>query len=340
MAYKRRENRTWKTKKNGDQMACIKRVGMFFFVLFLVSCLDKKEAFNTAQYSDLFSIKDNFVQTYSSDGRQLSSVDKKEYERIVVLASPLSVFFTVLKGGRNVVGILNKSRVQSGMKNSESVGENGKIDVEKIISLQPDLIICNTYQAKEIVGVKVKKVLIDEYLEVSPKKRNTFSYLIGSLIGKEAEGKTYASSTVSKKYHYKSLGVSVCKLDNFGGTWFEPGCNTYISQLLIGAGANFKCIKGSKKSEKVSGEKVTLELAKSDYLLFLDWAKEKKGFRDRLSLILKFRTYPKNIIYCNTTESAYFEKSLVASADLIFDLHTVLQTKRKGTFFEILELEE
>jgi ABC-type Fe3+-hydroxamate transport system substrate-binding protein len=340
MDYKSAQIRGFKCQVYCNQIARLRRAMIVVFIFSLVSCSPKKTDFKPTPYSDLFSVSSDFVYTYSLDGRQLSAVKKKEYKRIIVLASPLSIFFTTLKEERNVVGVLNKSRVYSGMKNSESVGENGKIDVEKIISLQPDLIICNTYQAEEIAGVKVNKVLIDEYLELSPRKRKTFSYLIGSLLGKEEEGRTFAMHTVSEKYAYKKLGLSVCKLDNFGGTWFEPGCNTYISQLLIGAGADFRCIKDSEKSEKVSGEKVTVELGKSDYLLFLDWAKEKKGFRDRLSLLLKFRDHPKEIIYCNTSESAYFEKSLVASVDLMSDLNTVLQTKRKGKFFEILDLEK
>lgn len=323
-----------------NQLLLIRRVfSVSLVAFFLVSCIDKRTD-KASQYSSLFKVSDDVIQTYSVEGNELSVIERKEYKRVIVLATPLSIFFTLLQGENNVVGILNKSRVSSGMKRIESVGEEGKIDIEKIISLQPDLIICNTYQGEEIKGVKVKKLLVDEYLEVSPKKRITFSYMIGSLIGKESEGRTLAIKAALSKYKYKKLGVSVCKIDNFGGTWFEPGCDAYISRLILGAGADFKCVENSEKSEKISDEKVTVELANSDYLLFLDWAKGKKGYKDRLNFVWEFNNYPKKIIYCNTLKSKYFEQSMVGSSDLISDLHNVIQFNRKGKFFEILEFEE
>jgi len=56
--------------------------------------------------------------------------------------------------------------------------------------------------------------------------------------------------------------------------------------------------------------------------------------------ILTLDNYPARMIYCNTTQSDYFQQSVLNSHLIINDLHEVLFNGAKGRFFEIVSLEE
>lgn len=56
--------------------------------------------------------------------------------------------------------------------------------------------------------------------------------------------------------------------------------------------------------------------------------------------LLELNNHPKKILYCNTTQTEYFEESVLNSHLIINDLNAVLKTGVKGRFFEIKTLEK
>ena len=315
----------------------IYRVGIIFLI-FSTSCKEKPINLSTSS-KEIFSVSDKSISTFNKGGLQLSEIKKKEYKRIVLLANPFFVYFKALDAQYNVVGMFNKSRVRNVPKHIESVGEGAQIDLERIIHLDSDLIICNSYQLEELQSLNVPILACDEYLESNPIGRLELIEMIAHLTKCHLKANELIEKRLSQYQNYQSLKTFILKLDNFGNGWYQPGCETYISKVIEMAGAQPVCIEKSEKSEKIAHETALFELSKNNYFLFFDWGDRKKGWKRRFKNSFKLDSNPKKIIYCNTTLTNYFEESALNSHLLINDLNTVLKTEKKGRFFEIQTLD-
>lgn len=290
--------------------------------------------------SRLFSLNDSLIQTYDLSGGIVSSIPNKEYNRIAILNAPFYAYFRWI-ANKKVVGVFNKSRFGQPYGNFESLGEGSEIDLEKLIAVQPDLIICNSYQLDVIKSLDIPKLVIDEYLENGIQRRRSFYQIVGAVSNKLTEAKEVANNPRTLINEFPSLNKTVLKLDNFGGEWFKPGEYTYIAKIVRYAGGELMTVEGKSESVKISQENAIVDLAKADYLLFMDWELSKEGLMDRLSPILSLKNHPKKLIYCNTSQSNYFFHSLVNSGLIINDLNSILsEEKVKGGIFELIQLEE
>jgi iron complex transport system substrate-binding protein len=102
------------------------------------------------------------------DGRgQEVTIDKKPQRAVVLYNSFLEVW---MENGGSVVGKLEPSVGQeeiSGVEDAEIIGKLGAISVEKVISLEPDLIIVNSTQKSQLElipsfeGVGIPVIAID-----------------------------------------------------------------------------------------------------------------------------------------------------------------------------------
>lgn len=290
--------------------------------------------------NQLFSIAKETISTHSTNGRVVSEIDKKEYKRVVLLATPFYTYFEALNVENNIVGLFNKERVKKVPKSIKSVGEGAYLNLEKIIQLQPDLIICNSYQLEELKSITVPILVCDEYLEAQPKGRLKFLTMISAITNTHQKAKKMIED-ISLKYHnHKTLNTTILKLDNFGDGWYQPGCNTYISKVIRMAGATPICIDESNTSEKIAYESAVFKLSQNHIFLFMDWDKKKRGWKKRIKHILELDNYPKKIVYCNTTQTNYYKESALNSHLIIDDLNSVLKTEKKGRFFEIKTFEK
>ncbi len=317
------------------------RLYVIGFLITLVNLSCGEEAGNGEYIPEqLFEVGAETITTRNKNGRIISEIEKKEYKRIVILATPFYTFFKALNVENNAVGILNRERVKQVSKRIKSVGEGPLLDLEKIIQLNPDLIICNSYQLENLKSLTIPILACDEYLEVSPKGRLKFLMLIGTITKSCHEAENILKDLASKYQNHKSLNSSILKLDNFGEAWYQPGCDTYISKVIRMAGANPVCIQKSDKSEKIAHESAIFKLNENSVFLFMDWGKQKRGWKKRIKYLLETNNYPKKILYCNTTQTEYFEESVLNSHLIINDLNTVLKTGTKGRFFEMKTLEK
>lgn len=312
-------------------------VGIILF-LFTISCKEKSaNSFSSGE--KLFAVSSKLISTFNQGGVPLSEIKKKEYKRIVLMANPFFVYFKALNTEYSVVGMFNKSRVANVPKHINTVGEGAQIDLERIIRLNPDLIICNSYQLEELQSLKVPKLACDEYLESNPMRRLELTEMIAQLTNSQLKAAEVIEQRSALYQKHETLNTSILKLDNFGNGWYQPGCKTYISKLIEMAGAQPLCIEQSEKSEKIAHETALYELSKNNYFIFMDWGKRKRGWKKRFNNSFKLTSNPKKIIYCNTVQTNYFEESVLNSHLLINDLNKVLKTGKKGRFFEIRTLE-
>ena len=315
-----------------------------YVIGFIISLINLSCGGETANLEDipeqLFEVGTETISALTKSGRIISEIEKKEYKRIVILATPFYTYFKALNVENNVVGIFSRERVKKVSKRIKSVGEGAHLDLEKIIQLNPDLIICNSYQLENLKSLTVPILACDEYLEAHPKGRLKFLMMIAAITKSTQEAENILKDRSSKYQNHESLNTSILKLDNFGEAWYQPGCDTYISKVIRMAGANPVCIQKSEKSEKIAHETAILKLSENNIFLFMDWGKKKRGWKKRMKHLLELNNYPKKILYCNTTQTEYFEESVLNSHLIINDLNTVLKTGVKGRFFEIKTLEK
>ncbi len=310
-----------------------------FIILVNLSCGEKTSGSEEIS-NHLFSVAEETISTYSKSGRVVSEIDKKEYKRVVLLATPFYTYFEALNVENSIAGLFNKERVKKVPKSIKSVGEGAYLDLEKIIKLKPDLIICNSYQLEELKSLTVPVLACDEYLEAHPRGRLKFLKMIAAITNTRQKAEKILENISLKYKNHKTLNTSVLKLDNFGDGWYQPGCDTYISKVIRLAGADPVCIDESNMSEKIAHETAVFKLSQNNVFLFMDWGKKKRGWKKRMKHILDLDNFPTKTVYCNTTQTDYYKESALNSHLIIDDLNSVLKTGKKGRFFEIKTLEK
>tara|TARA_B100000676_G_C18031351_1_gene818913 strand:- start:793 stop:1767 length:975 start_codon:yes stop_codon:yes gene_type:complete len=317
------------------------RLYLIGIIITLVNLSCGEEKSNSEEISNqLFSIAEETISTHSKNGRVVSEIEKKEYKRVVLLATPFYTYFEVLNAENSIVGLFNRERVKKVPKSIKSVGEGAHLNLEKIIQLKPDLIICNSHQLEDLKSLTIPIMACDEYLEAQPRGRLKFLTMISAITNTGQKAEKILKDFSLKYQNHETLNISVLKLDNFGDGWYQPGCNTYISEVIRMAGATPVCIEESNISEKIAYESAVFKLSENNVFLFMDWGKKKRGWKKRMKHILELDNYPKKIVYCNTTQTNYYKESALNSHLIIDDLNAVLKTEKKGRFFEIKTFEK
>ncbi|MFT4898270.1 MAG: ABC-type Fe3+-hydroxamate transport system substrate-binding protein [Flavobacteriales bacterium] len=318
--------------------------GFFIVLSFLLGCSQspKKKSLNAVSnfQSDLFEVKKDSVFTYTFNHEVLSSLELSSFRKVVLLSTPFYAYVEKLGAENKVVGLFNKSRVGNVSDSIMSIGEGSEIDIERIISLNPDLIICNSYQLEALESIRTAKLLVDDFNESSPLCKASVINLFGAVFSKRVKSKLIFDSIVKSYAKPDFLDYSIGQLNNFGGVWYQPGCETYLANLVKDAGLQMNCVDGRKTSVVLSQEEALVAINNSDYLLFFDWKKTEEGLNDRLTEARRLSKNNLKIIYCNTYQSEFFQKSILMPGKIINDLNKVVKTKKEGEFFKIINLEK
>ncbi len=158
----------------------------------------------------------------------------------------------------SLIGIDNIKFVNSEVVNQRfaegkltEVGRDRTIDLEKVLVLQPDLVIADTYTQENVLvalqeaGVPV--VINAAYAESSLLGRVEWIKFVGAFFNKEERATAQFDSIVVRYEVHRALTQSL-PVDKrpavfvgslWRGTWFMSGGKTYAAQLLRDAGANY-----------------------------------------------------------------------------------------------------
>ena len=133
--------------------------------------------------------------------------------------------------------------------NLTEIGRGAAMDVEKVLVLQPDLLITdaadNTHLALQQAGIPV--VINAAYAEPSLLGRVEWIKLIAAFLNQEERASAQFDRVVARYEARKALTQhlpasarpSVFVGSLWRGTWFMSGGKTYAAQLLKDAGANY-----------------------------------------------------------------------------------------------------
>lgn len=139
------------------------------------------------------------------------------------------------------------------------VGSGAVINVERLVDLNPDLIMTSASGFAEydshpqLLEAGLKVVINSDYLEQNPLGRAEWGKFIAAFFDKEAEAARLFDEMVVRYEEAKTAAslsatrFTVFTNTAYEGTWYMPGGESYIDNLLADAGADyvFKDIEGS-----------------------------------------------------------------------------------------------
>ena len=162
-------------------------------------------------FSYSLEIKDNKIYDSRNNG-----IEVKNYKRIVITDPAIVETFYMLNAEDKIVGIATsqRSKVWPAEKTSKlnSVGNIAKPSFEKIIELQPDLVIINKMSSGisaplEKMGIPVLLNDVSESIENILKSIKIY----GKLLGKEKEASLLYDDSLSKLKTIKKIRGSKIK---------------------------------------------------------------------------------------------------------------------------------
>ncbi|MCV9386433.1 ABC transporter substrate-binding protein [Reichenbachiella ulvae] len=225
--------------------------------------MEEYEGYNVLTVNKLWQGSDESASYLLYEGEVPTAIDASQYtlipypvQSIVSNSTTHLAFLEILGVEQRLKGFAQTQYIYSESIRSQldqgllqEVGHEGQLDVERILGIDPDVILAfssgseNRQLAKlEELGQPV--VMTPDYLEPDILGRAEWIKFIGHLTGKEDEAEAYFSQIAAA---YDSLTTMVNDVERpsvfsgtlYGGTWFMPAGNNYNALLMKDAGAEY-----------------------------------------------------------------------------------------------------
>lgn len=236
------------------------------------------------------------------------------------------------------------------------LGPSFNIDIEKVIAIQPDLILVSPFQDNKYGKIAELGIPIAEascYMEHTPLGRTEWFLFVSLFYEQEIAAKRMFDS-IAMQYEQIKQSVIAAKMQKptifsekkFGDIWHIPGGNSYMANLFSDAGASYLWSDdNSTGSLPLNFEKVFAKAANADFWCIKDFADStysQKQLAEEFPPYADFKAFKnKHIIFCNTQTTAYYEtgflKPNIVLEDLVTQLHPQLLPNHRSTYFQILK---
>lgn len=197
------------------------------------------------------------------------------YERIVCTSATHMGFISELGMTDKVVGVCRPERVynlrEEDRERITDIGDDMQPSMEKILLLNPDLVILYTYAQGDPIPAQVEALGIpilycNEWTETTPLARAEWIRLFGAVFGclNQADSifasvqDAYAQLRVDSS---KFKGESIMSGMSWRGTWYVPAGGTFMGNLFRDAGAQYKY----ENNPSTSSIPLTIEQAIQDF---------------------------------------------------------------------------
>ncbi len=236
---------------------------------------------------------------------------------------------------------------------------NNNVNVERLLELNPDLVTTygtgnpQTDNYPKLLEAGLKVAINAEYMENTPLGRSEWLKFTALFFNQEEKAEKIFSQ-ISKNYQEIAAKTKAIKKRpkvftgfNFKGTWYAPGCKSYIAQYLADAGAELLCVDNVDGSIPLSFEDVFERAATADYWLNVSqsWQSLKDVIRED-SRYGDFQAVKKGNVYNNNARlnenggNDYWEGGIsnpdVILADLIKIFHPELLPNHQLFFYQKL----
>lgn len=312
--------------------------------LALTSCKRERKILSpeTVSVSSLLQYRENEGELHIKSGNFTYDIKKNQvpFKKIILLNASMAGYIGELHAENLLIGIsspeyIYSERIQSLLKQGkiQNVGSDQKYDIEKIISLKPDVIFTNhiasfdnTYQLLENNGIRV--VFLDEYMEQKPLQKTAYLKLFGKLLGKDKEAERM-SENVEKNYaDLKQLALKakekpmVLANEMYGDVWYLPGGKTSTANFISDANADYILKNNTEeKAVTMSFEEVFAKSGTVQYWINAGNHTSRKEMLSMNPFYRKLNVFNKGKIYVITGKERgqandFFESGVVRS-DLV-----------------------
>lgn len=187
-------------------------------------------------------------------------------QRIVAMSSTYVAMLESLGAVDRLVGVSGLDFINSeavGARRSEiaDVGYDTNVDFEKIVMLNPDVILLYGVNGPNPAEEKLKElgipyIYLGDYVEESPLGKAEWVVAIGEIIGRRDEA-VELFNRISDNYN--ALKDSVAQSDYtpeimvnapYNDVWWVPSANNYMAQLIADAGGRYICDEITGNSSK------------------------------------------------------------------------------------------
>ncbi len=281
--------------------------------------------------------------------------------RIIATSTTHIAFLEELNALKNLVGfpqtkyissIHAKKRVQQ--QKIIDVGINSQLNIERIIELQPELILSfsveNEGASERFNALGIPTIFIGEWNEQSPLGRAEWIKVFGALLGKEKEANTFFE-TIEKDYiNAKKLASEIKQKPTviagavYQNAWYLPGGKSYLAEFFRDANATYIWADNNQTgSQALSIEVVLNKGQNANYWFAPAQHTSYTVLMKEHSLYPKFRAFKDKRIftYAKTVENSngvsFFESGTchpeLILKDLIHYLHPEINSTHTPTYF-------
>lgn len=296
------------------------------------------------------------------DTLPLATVVNIPVKRIVTVFAPHVELVQGLGELSSIVGVcepqyIHNPQIKQNINQNTVVdlGSSFNIDIEKLITVHPDLILVSPFQDNKYGKIVELGVPIAEascYMEHTPLGRTEWFLFVSYFFGKEQFARHVFDSIADcyKKLQQQTIACkdakpSIFSEKKFGDVWHIPGGNSYMANLYHDAGAQYVWDGDrSTGSLPLNFETVYARAANADYWCIKDFADSTYTYSDLASEFPAYSDFSafknRHIIFCNTQTTAYYETGFLKPdqvlADLIAILHPSLLSNHKNIYFQPL----
>ena len=247
--------------------------------------------------------------------------------------------------------------VESGMV--QTVGSGSMVDVEKLVELEPDVIMANafgsewdTHPALEAAGLPV--IINADYLEQNPLGRAEWGKFIAAFYDKEAEIDEIFDAMVERYDVAKALTQDLTEKKTvlvntpYEGSWSMPGVDSYATIFLTDAGAEylFNDIPGYY-SQTLDFETVFERAKEANVWINVGMATDLASLAAMDERLADFDAYQSGEVYNNNARSTamggsdYFESGVANPDVILLDMIKILYPELvpDHTFFYYQQLQ-
>ena len=201
-----------------------------------------------------------------------------------------------------------RQRVAQGL--IQEVGTDGNLNVEQVLALQPDLVMVSAtpgvslQQYQPLINTGIPVIVNAEWMEASPLGKAEWVKLMAVLLQQGAQATRQFSAVATR---YDSLVQQAQRVRQkpqvitgspFQGTWYVPGRNSYVGQLLRDAHASWPWERDtSAVSLNVALETVYRPGLRADYWINAGTAQRLSTLAEQDERLAAFRPYQQGKVY-------------------------------------------
>ena len=203
-------------------------------------------------YARYYLTKDSTIHI-PSDGVRVQIPIK----RIALGSATQFEFISLLDEMNSVIGVCDVKRIYNPYilkrisdGNTTDLGDPFQMNYERLITIKPEAVMMSGYNkvdeySKRVQQVGVTVVYNNEWMENSLLARAEWIKLIALLYDKKELADSLFDDIESRYINFKnSLNQATNKVtilpgDNFRGTWYMPGGNSFMANLYKEAGADY-----------------------------------------------------------------------------------------------------